>query len=95
MLPHAWNLATRGFVPGGTKRNLEAATDVDWDPSLTEPERILCVDAQTSGGLLLAVAPDCHESLVSSLAAEGTLAAATIGRLDEATGNIRVRRAVK
>jgi len=95
VLPHAWNLATRGFVPGGTKRNLEAAADVDWDPSLTEPERILCVDAQTSGGLLLAVAPDCHESLVASLAAEGTLAAATIGRLDEATGNIRVRRAVK
>src|SRR3954468_1957076 len=55
ILPHAKNLASRGVVPGGTQRNLEAATNVDWAPELSPADRYICVDAQTSGGLLLAV----------------------------------------
>jgi selenide,water dikinase len=29
VLPHALSLAARGVVPGGTQRNLEAASDVE------------------------------------------------------------------
>jgi selenide,water dikinase len=79
LLNRALELAGRGLIPGGTKRNLEAAQDVTWDPSLTEPERMLCVDAQTSGGLLLAVPADRVPDVVASLQLEGTPAAAVIG----------------
>lgn len=93
ILPHARNLVTRGFVPGGTRRNLEAATNVTWDPALADADRYLCADAQTSGGLLLAVPPENHAALIAALHREATPAAATIGRLVAgATGAIRMRR---
>ena len=46
-------VAARGFVPGGSRRNL------DWvrphlETAVGEDELILLADAQTSGGLLLA-----------------------------------------
>ncbi len=86
------NLAARGLIPGGTERNLEAAADVRWDPSLDPTEKILCVDAQTSGGLLMAVAPERHAALIAALEREGTPAAATIGRVTGAAGVVHVSR---
>jgi len=81
ILPHAWNLASRGIVPGGTQRNLEAAELVQWADDLVEADRVLCVDAQTSGGLLLAVPPENLDALLAALREEQTPAAAVIGRL--------------
>jgi selenide,water dikinase len=94
VLPHAWNLANRGVVPGGTRRNLQAAESlVDWADDLAPADRALCVDAQTSGGLLLAVAPERVAALLDALRAEGTPAAAAIGRITPVPpGRIRVTR---
>jgi selenide,water dikinase len=94
ILPHARNLAARGFVPGGTKRNLEAAAErVTWAPDLSETDRVLAVDAQTSGGLLLAVPPENETPLLDALRTRGTPAAVTIGRLTAQTpGYVRVLR---
>jgi len=93
VLPHALSLAARGVVSGGTRRNLDAATDVDWAADVTEPERLLCVDAQTSGGLLLAVPQENEAALLDALQEAGTPAAAVIGRLVAGpAGHIRVTR---
>jgi len=93
ILPHAWNLANRGVVPGGTQRNLAAATEVEWAEDLTATDRILCVDAQTSGGLLLAVPPEHESALLAALREAETPAAAVIGRLTAGpAGHIRVTR---
>jgi selenide,water dikinase len=81
ILPHARNLASRGVIPGGTQRNLEATTNVDWAPELGTADRYLCVDAQTSGGLLLAVPAENEAALVAALKEERTPAAAVIGRV--------------
>lgn len=82
ILSHAWNLAARGIVPGGTERNLAAAWErTTWADDLREADRILCVDAQTSGGLLLAVPQENEPALVQALRDEGTPAAAVIGRI--------------
>jgi selenide,water dikinase len=81
ILPHAKNLASRGVVPGGTQRNLEAATNVDWAPDLSPADRYICVDAQTSGGLLLAVPAENEAALLAALKEERTPAAAVIGRV--------------
>lgn len=90
--PHVRNLAARGLIPGGTERNLEAAAGVRWDSSLDATERIICVDAQTSGGLLMAVAPERHDALIEALRREGTPVAATIGRVTGAEGIVHVSR---
>jgi selenide,water dikinase len=95
ILPHAWNLASRGFVPGGTLRNLESA-NAEWDPSLTEAERALCGDAQTSGGLLLAVPPAQHAELIAALREEAAPVAATVGRIvGGPVGALRITRTLE
>jgi selenide,water dikinase len=93
ILPHARNLASRGVVPGGTERNLEAADRVEWDDSLGAADRYLCVDAQTSGGLLLAVPAEHEAALLVALREERTPAAAVIGRVVAGKpGRVRVSR---
>jgi selenide, water dikinase len=93
ILPHARNLAARGIVPGGTERNLEAARQVDWAADLAPADRYLCVDAQTSGGLLLAVPPENEAAILAALREERTPAAAVIGRLTAGPpGHVRVVR---
>jgi len=93
VLPHTRNLASRGVVPGGTQRNLAAADRVEWASELTITDRYLCVDAQTSGGLLLVVPPEHEVALLAALVHEGTPAAAVIGRIVAGSpGTIRVSR---
>jgi selenide, water dikinase len=93
ILPHARNLASRGVIPGGTQRNLEAADNVDWAAELGTADRYLCVDAQTSGGLLLAVPAENEAALLAALKEERTPAAAVIGRVIAGKpGHLRVTR---
>jgi selenide,water dikinase len=93
VLPRALGLAARGIVPGGTRRNLEAAGEVEWADDVAAHERLLCVDAQTSGGLLLAVPREREAALLAALGDAGTPAAAVIGRLTAGpAGHIRVAR---
>jgi len=93
LLPKALELAERGAIPGGTKRNREAlAPHVQFDPKVPEPLRVLLFDAQTSGGLLIAVDPDRANTLIAALQTEATLAAVRIGRLSRGVaGAIAVR----
>jgi selenide,water dikinase len=93
ILPHARNLASRGIVPGGTERNLEAADNVEWAADLGVADRYLCVDAQTSGGLLLAVPAENEAALLGALREERTPAAVVVGRVVAGKpGQIRVTR---
>jgi len=84
ILEEAWELARRGMVPGGTQRNraaLEGA--VSWD-GIDEEGQILLCDAQTSGGLLIAVPEARLDRLLRSLRAGNVPAAAVIGEIDGA-----------
>ena len=93
ILPHARSLAARGVVPGGTERNLEALQHVEWAPELSATDRYLCVDAQTSGGLLLAVPYENEAALLAALQEEQTPVAAVIGRIKGGpAGHVRVIR---
>lgn len=86
VLEHARQMADEGLVPGGTRRNTEAAATVTtFDAGVSAADRILLADAQTSGGLLLAVAPSRLDALLTGLKAEEALAAAVIGTLVEGT----------
>ena len=93
ILPHARSLAARGVVPGGTERNLAALEHVEWAPDLSATDRYLCVDAQTSGGLLLAVPYENEVALLAALVEEQAPAAVVIGRIKGGpAGHLRVIR---
>jgi selenide,water dikinase len=79
VIPGVRDLLTNGFVAGGTRRNHAFVSEfVDWGP-LPESEQLLLADAQTSGGLLVAVRPDARDALVAALLAADAPAAAEIG----------------
>ena len=92
LLPKALELAERGAVPGGTKRNREALEpQVKFGAKVPEAVRLLLFDAQTSGGLLIAVAADRASALRAALEREATPVAVRIGRLvGGAAGTITV-----
>ena len=74
--------AEAGLVPGGSKRNLQYVEPVTrFDPAIREVDRLVLADAQTSGGLLLAVAPENEAALLAELASRGTPARATVGEI--------------
>jgi selenide, water dikinase len=90
-LPGALRLAADGVVPGGSRRNLAYVDEhVDWG-ALEEAERLALADAQTSGGLLMAVADPRRDALLDALGERG-VRAAVVGRTLEGTaGRIAVR----
>ncbi|MGH9012844.1 MAG: selenide, water dikinase SelD [Acidimicrobiia bacterium] len=74
-------LLAADMVAGGTQRNHAFVSDtVDWG-GLPESQQLLLADAQTSGGLLLAVAPGRSGDLVDELRSRNTPAAAIVGRV--------------
>jgi selenide,water dikinase len=82
LLPRAAELVGRGAVPGGTQRNREAvAAHVTFGAGVDETTRVLLCDAQTSGGLLIAVPAAKADALLEGLKRERTPAAARIGRI--------------
>ena len=92
LLAGALELAAKGCIPGGTRRNYEAA-EAEWSEDLSEAERLLTVDAQTSGGLLLTVPPARLEFLLAALRNKETPAAVEIGEILSKPGVLRVVRA--
>jgi selenide,water dikinase len=93
VFPRTREMLARGAVPGGTRRNLESvADDLRCATDVPEAERLLLADAQTSGGLLIALAADRVERLQEAMAREGLPPAAIIGRVTaERAGSIAVR----
>ena len=77
-----WELVKAGHVPGGTRRNMDSMEPwVRWADGISQEAQILLCDAQTSGGLLIAVAEAKTESLVRELRAAGVAEAVAIGEL--------------
>ena len=77
-------LAAEGMVPGGSRRNLEyVEQSTRFDAALSPTDRLVLADAQTSGGLLIAVAPEREADLIAELEARGTFARAAIGEVVE------------
>ena len=75
-------LLERDSVPGGTERNLDAANEItSWADEVSNADRILLCDAQTSGGMLIAVDSTKAPDLVRALELHGTPVAAQIGKI--------------
>ncbi len=94
VLPGVMELIDKKCYPGGTKKNWQHYRQwIDFAPDVTEAEQILSCDAQTSGGLVIAVRPEKKDALVATLEPRGALAAAVIGEVvAEHPGRIAVAR---
>lgn len=90
LLHGALELAKEGVAPGGTRANLTnaLAADVHFDDDVPHELQLLLCDAQTSGGLLIAVPPEQGEPLLRRLH-ERSIQASAVGTLTD-TGHIRV-----
>lgn len=71
LLPGVQQLATDGVVPGGTRRNLDAASRFTRFGDAATTDRLVLADAQTSGGLLIAVDGPLVAALLQALEDEG------------------------
>jgi selenide,water dikinase len=84
-LPGALELA-REFLPCGGRANLKFFQGFAAGPDVPVERHLLCLDPQTSGGLLIAVHQDRASGLLDSLAGSGRTAT-VIGRVEAAGGN--------
>lgn len=84
VLPAAREYVHAGIAPGGTHANRRFLADwVTYDDDVTDQEQLLLCDAQTSGGLLAAVAPDEADGTLEALRAKG-VPAVRVGVIESA-----------
>jgi selenide,water dikinase len=82
--------AAEDNVPGGTRSNLEAVRDrLAADPSIPPHRLLMAADAQTSGGLLLAVPPSREAALREALSRRRQ-EAWTVGEFAEGPPSLRL-----
>jgi len=84
----------KSCIPGGTRTNLRFVSEkIAWDTGISEDEKLLLADAQTSGGLLIAVSPEKLGGLLLGLAARGVETRSVIGEVIQGeAGTINVSR---
>jgi len=75
------DLAERGIMPGGSRRNLEFVEPfINFADEITELDRLLIADAQTSGGLLIC-APEKEADLLIEKLEKSSGFARKIGKI--------------
>ncbi len=91
VLSEALPLAQQGYGPGAIDRNLASyGHEVDFAPQLQEWQRRLLADAQTSGGLLVSVAPEAADEVLDCFRSAGFAHAAVIGEMRQGAPKVTV-----
>lgn len=96
LLPGAYEYAAEGVNTGGGRATMAYLREhATFDAEVSEAFRALSTDPQTSGGLLMAVAPERVTALQEELVREGVGIRAVIGRVSEgAPGTVHIRAGV-
>ena len=82
LLPGVRDLAAQGIVTGASGRNWAAyGAEVALPEGFADAERALLTDPQTSGGLLVACAPESLRAVLDVFKAQGFGDAAVVGRV--------------
>ncbi len=91
ILSEALALVQQGFGPGAIDRNLSSyGHEVDFAANLEDWQRRVLADAQTSGGLLVAVAPDAVDQVLLTFRNAGFAQAAVIGKMNSGSPCVAV-----
>jgi selenide,water dikinase len=93
LLPGVLQYAADGILPGAIERNKESCGDrVVAADGLPQEMLDICFDAQTSGGLLVALAESKADDFLKALHSKGIATAAVIGRiLQKGSGLVHVQ----
>jgi selenide,water dikinase len=84
LLSSARRLAARGVAPDGSRVNLRNLRPrLEADPEITDEDLLLLCDAQTSGGLLVALPAEQAPGYAARCRERGASAAAVIGRVEK------------
>ncbi len=82
VLPEVKNLARMGMIPAGAYHNKNHLDDnVSFNPDLNDIEKFILFDPQTSGGLLISVAPEKQDILLEKLQEYGVPDARIVGKV--------------
>lgn len=91
-LPNVRHLATQGYVTGASQRNWEAyGSHIELADTITDTDRALLTDPQTSGGLLISCASEQAPQILRYLHDEGFGYAAQIGQVLAGTPKVKVK----
>ncbi|MBS0609587.1 MAG: selenide, water dikinase SelD, partial [Proteobacteria bacterium] len=92
LLPGVADLAAAGFVTGASGRNWAGYGEgVRLADGLPATAQALATDPQTSGGLLVACAPDCVQDVLTIFEREGFGQAAVIGGVQAGPARLELR----
>jgi selenide,water dikinase len=92
LLPGVEQLAHEGFFTGASGRNWDAyGNDVELGAGVSDTQRVLLTDPQTSGGLLVSCDPASVDEVLALFAREGFGHAAVIGRMEGGEPKVTVR----
>ncbi len=92
VLSEALPLAQQGIGPGAIERNLASyGADVDFAAHVAAWQQRLLADAQTSGGLLVSVAPEAADEVLERFTAAGFTQVAVIGKMQRGEAGVAVR----
>ncbi len=94
IIPEAIEFAAGNVIPGGSTNNLNYfAKYIDWDNNISDVDKIVFNDAQTSGGLLFTVKQDQKDQVIDALKSNGIKFASHIGNvLSAGNGIITVKK---
>jgi selenide, water dikinase len=91
LLPRVEDMAAEGFVTGASARNWASyGGEVSLGSNVGTARKALLTDPQTSGGLLVACAPEATSDVLSIFRREGFDRAAVIGELSEGAAQVAV-----
>lgn len=79
MIPESLSFARQGLIPEGMYANWEYRQNMVLAPAVDEDTMAVLYDPQTSGGLLISVAPEKAEKMLSRLHELGVIDAVIIG----------------
>lgn len=93
-LPSSYSLIEDGCIPCGAFKNLDYVKDILIDSGVDYNRKMLCCDAQTSGGILMCVPENKVERILLELQKANTPCATVIGRVLEGEAKIILREEV-
>jgi selenide,water dikinase len=91
-LPQVETLAAQGFITGASARNWNGyQQDITLDNNISDVQKALLCDPQTSGGLLVSCSPDAVDEVMACFHAHGFAAASLIGEIHAGQAGVQVK----
>tara|TARA_Y100000590_G_scaffold470206_1_gene662755 strand:- start:1987 stop:2934 length:948 start_codon:yes stop_codon:yes gene_type:complete len=84
LIQGTFELAQQNFIPGGTKKNLNfISNEVSFSNNISQEEKFIMADSQTSGGLLISIPENKAQELQKSLNENDCMTNIIIGEIQK------------